>query len=148
MRALGRLTLARGRFGELDAIAKAAGFSALDGVALDIGVSSMQLDEAERGFSLRFDAPLDMRMERQGVTAAEILADAAEDELADIFYRFGEERAARRIARAIAHDRTREKFVSTLQLAHLDRARRAGAARRIDASRDKGVSGAAHRRQR
>ena len=116
---LGRLILARGRFGELDAIAKAAGFAALDGVALDIGVSSMQLDEAERGFSLRFDAPLDMRMERQGVTAADILADAAENELADIFYRFGEERAARRIARAIAHDRTREKFVSTLQLAHL-----------------------------
>ena len=116
---LGRLTLARGRFGALDAIAKAAGFPAVDSVVLDIGVSSMQLDEAQRGFSLRFDAPLDMRMERQGVTAADILADAAEDELADIFYRFGEERAARRIARAIAHDRRHEKFVSTLQLAGL-----------------------------
>ena len=91
----------------------------LDGVVLDIGVSSMQIDEPTRGFSLRFDAPLDMRMDMQGVTAADILAKASQDTLADIFFHFGEERAARRIARAIVADRQHSPFVSTLQLAHL-----------------------------
>src|SRR5579872_7196131 len=107
----GRLALVEGRFGELDAIARSQGFSALDGVVLDIGVSSMQLDEAQRGFSFRNDAPLDMRMGRSGRSAA--------DPLADILYHFGEERAARRIARAIVHDREAAAFVSTRQLASL-----------------------------
>jgi len=94
----GRLRLIHGRFAELDAIARRLGVDALDGVALDIGVSSMQLDEADRGFSLRFDAPLDMRMEREGRTAADILLEEDEATLADIFFQLGEERAARRIA--------------------------------------------------
>ncbi len=115
----GRLKLAPGRFGELDRIAADQGFPVVDGVALDIGVSSMQIDEAERGFSLRFDAPLDMRMEREGRSAADILAEADEAGLADILYHFGEERAARRLARAIVNDRKREPFVSTRQLAGL-----------------------------
>jgi 16S rRNA (cytosine1402-N4)-methyltransferase len=109
-----KLRLVEARFGDLDRVARD-----LDGVALDIGVSSMQLDEAERGFSLRFDAPLDMRMEGRGATAADILASASEQELADIFFHFGEERAARRIARAIVADRKAAPFVSTLQLASL-----------------------------
>ena len=109
-----RLRLVQARFGELDAHAQD-----LDGVALDIGVSSMQLDQAERGFSLRADAALDMRMEGQGRTAADILAEASQTELADIFFHYGEERASRRIARAIVADRDAAPFVSTQQLAGL-----------------------------
>jgi len=109
-----RLRLVEARFGGLDAHGEA-----LDGVALDIGVSSMQIDGAGRGFSLRFDAALDMRMESRGPTAADILAEASVAELADIFFYYGEERAARRIARAIVADRTEAPFVSTSQLAGL-----------------------------
>jgi 16S rRNA (cytosine1402-N4)-methyltransferase len=109
-----RLRLVEARFGALDKVARD-----LDGVALDIGVSSMQLDEAERGFSLRFDAPLDMRMEGRGATAADLLASASAEELADIFFHYGEERASRRLARAIVNDRATTPFVSTLQLAGL-----------------------------
>jgi 16S rRNA (cytosine1402-N4)-methyltransferase len=115
----GRFRLAEARFGELDAVARRLGAEAADGVVLDIGVSSMQLDEAARGFSLRFDAPLDMRMEARGRSAADILRDEDEATIADILYHFGEERAARRIARAIVADRTDEPFDSTLQLASL-----------------------------
>ena len=115
----GRLTLVEGRFAELDAIARRCGFDAVDGVALDVGVSSMQLDEAERGFSLRRDAPLDMRMEAAGRSAADILADDDEATIADILFFFGEERAARRIARAIVADRKTSPYVSTLQLAEM-----------------------------
>ncbi len=115
----GRLYLVEGRFGELDQIALRLGHERLDGIVLDIGVSSMQLDEAARGFSLRFDAPLDMRMEARGRTAADILAEDDEQTLADIFYHVGEERAARRIARAIVADRPSAPYVSTLQLARM-----------------------------
>jgi 16S rRNA (cytosine1402-N4)-methyltransferase len=79
----------------------------------------MQLDEAARGFSLRFDAPLDMRMEGRGRTAADILRDEDEAAIADILFHFGEERAARRIARAIVADRKLRPFASTLELAEL-----------------------------
>jgi 16S rRNA (cytosine1402-N4)-methyltransferase len=115
----GRLRLAEARFGELDAVARRLGAEAADGVVFDIGVSSMQFDEAARGFSLRFDAPLDMRMEARGRSAADILRDEDEATIADILHHFGEERAARRIARAIVADRTDAPFVSTLQLASL-----------------------------
>ncbi|HEX9170448.1 MAG TPA: 16S rRNA (cytosine(1402)-N(4))-methyltransferase RsmH [Roseiarcus sp.] len=114
-----RLQLAEARFGELDAVARRLGAEAADGVILDIGVSSMQLDEAARGFSLRFDAPLDMRMEAHGRSAADILRDEDEATIADILFHFGEERAARRIARAIVADRTARPFASTLELASL-----------------------------
>jgi 16S rRNA (cytosine1402-N4)-methyltransferase len=110
----GQLRLIEARFSDLDKHARA-----LDGVALDIGVSSMQLDQPERGFSLRYDAPLDMRMEAEGQTAADLLAETDEADLADIFYQYGEERASRRIARAIVADRDSAPFVSTLQLAGL-----------------------------
>ena len=115
----GRLRLAEARFGELDAVARRLGAEAVDGVVFDIGVSSMQLDEAARGFSLRFEAPLDMRMAAHGRSAADILREEDEATIADILYHFGEERAARRIARAIVADRTDAPFVSTLQLASL-----------------------------
>ena len=113
----GRLQLVEARFGELDAVARRLGVDAVDGVALDIGVSSMQFDEAARGFSLRFDAPLDMRMGRGGRSAADILRDEDEATIADILFHFGEERAARRIARAIVADRETKPFTSTLELA-------------------------------
>ncbi len=115
----GRLRLVEARFGDLCAVAQTLGLEKADGVVFDIGVSSMQLDEAERGFSLRFDAPLDMRMSRTGRTAADILRDEDENTIADILFHFGEERAARRIARAIVADRETSPFVSTLELARM-----------------------------
>ena len=105
-----RLTLAQGTFSELDRIAGGP----VDGVVLDLGVSSMQLDQAERGFSFQKDGPLDMRMGDEGPTAADLVNTAAEAEIADILFHYGEERAARRIARAIVAARP---FSRTLQLA-------------------------------
>ena len=113
----GRLELVEARFGELDEVAKRLGVDGVAGVVLDIGVSSMQLDEAARGFSLRFDAPLDMRMGGAGRSAADILRHEDEATIADILFHFGEERAARRIARAIVADRETKPFTSTLELA-------------------------------
>jgi 16S rRNA (cytosine1402-N4)-methyltransferase len=115
----GRLELIEARFGELDEVMRRLGVDAVDGIVLDIGVSSMQLDEAARGFSLRFDAPLDMRMGMSGRSAAEILRDEDEATIADVLFHFGEERAARRIARAIVADRKTKPFTSTLELAGL-----------------------------
>jgi 16S rRNA (cytosine1402-N4)-methyltransferase len=115
----GRLVLVEGRFGDLDDVAKRLGVDTVDGIVFDIGVSSMQLDEPKRGFSLRFDAPLDMRMGRSGRSAADILRDEDEATIADILFHFGEERAARRIARAIVADRQAKRFTSTLELAGL-----------------------------
>ncbi len=92
-----RLDLVEGTFSDLDAYATGG----LDGVVLDLGVSSMQLDMAERGFSFMADGPLDMRMSQKGASAADLVASASESVLADILYHYGEERAARPIARAI-----------------------------------------------
>jgi 16S rRNA (cytosine1402-N4)-methyltransferase len=113
----GRLELVEARFGELDEVVQRVGVEAVDGVALDIGVSSMQFDEAARGFSFRFDAPLDMRMGSAGRSAAEILRDEDEATIADILFHYGEERASRRLARAIVADRQTKPFTSTLELA-------------------------------
>lgn len=113
------LDLRAGSFGALDAIAAAAGSPALDGVVLDVGVSSMQIDQPARGFSFRKDGPLDMRMSREGASAADLVNTLPESVLADILFQYGEERAARRIARAIVADRRRAPFESTLQLAGL-----------------------------
>ncbi len=103
--AAGRLTLVEARFAELAQVAERFGFAPLDGVVADVGVSSMQFDEAERGFSFRNDGPLDMRMEGRGRSAADIVAEADAETLADILYHYGEERASRRIARAIVKAR-------------------------------------------
>ncbi|MCA0423584.1 MAG: 16S rRNA (cytosine(1402)-N(4))-methyltransferase RsmH [Proteobacteria bacterium] len=117
--AAGRLTLVHGRFGDLDSILDEAGIAAIDGVVLDIGVSSMQIDEAIRGFSFRHDGPLDMRMAQEGESAADLVNGADEAELADIFYHFGEERLSRLIARAIVTDRKAKPFTTTRQLADM-----------------------------
>ena len=114
-----RLSLVAGRFGSLDRIALSEGHARVDGVVLDIGVSSMQLDEADRGFSFRNDGPLDMRMERDGPSAADLINELSEAELADIFYHYGEERRARAVARAVIEARRRQPFATTKQLADL-----------------------------
>ena len=101
----GRLTLALGRFSEMDRLLAEAGVDATDGVVLDLGVSSFQLDEAARGFSFRFDGPLDMRMSLEGPTAADIVNTMDEAELARVIATLGEERFARRVARAIVASR-------------------------------------------
>jgi 16S rRNA (cytosine1402-N4)-methyltransferase len=109
-----RFRLVEGRFSELDA---ETGEGAVDGVVLDIGVSSMQLDEAERGFSFMRDGPLDMRMAADGPTAADLVNEAEPAEIARILYVYGEERESRRIARAIARRREEQPFSRTLELA-------------------------------
>jgi len=111
----GRLELAEGRFSDLDTIAGAP----VDGVVLDLGVSSMQLDRPERGFSFLREGPLDMRMSASGVSAADIVNEATETELADILYHYGEERQARRIARAIVRARAQAPFETTTGLAEV-----------------------------
>ncbi|MCT8161045.1 16S rRNA (cytosine(1402)-N(4))-methyltransferase RsmH [Pseudoruegeria sp. SHC-113] len=108
-----RLKLVEGTFSELDTYHD----TPLDGVVLDLGVSSMQLDLAERGFSFNKDGPLDMRMSQAGLSAADFVNEADEAEIADVLYLFGEERASRRIARAIVRAREAEPFTRTLQLA-------------------------------
>jgi 16S rRNA (cytosine1402-N4)-methyltransferase len=115
----GRLILAEGRFGDLESIAEEAGFVPVDGVVLDIGVSSMQLDDPARGFSFQGDGPLDMRMGGQGPTAAEIVNTESESTLADIFFHLGDERRARAVARAIAKQRADAPFARTSELAQL-----------------------------
>ncbi|HRK25132.1 MAG TPA: 16S rRNA (cytosine(1402)-N(4))-methyltransferase RsmH, partial [Beijerinckiaceae bacterium] len=115
----GRLSLIQGCFGDLDTLVRDSGVGSVDGVVLDIGVSSMQIDEALRGFSFRADGPLDMRMSSEGDSAAEIVNHADEAEIADILYHFGEERLSRPIARAIVGERKVRPFETTRQLADL-----------------------------
>ncbi|MFY0690854.1 MAG: 16S rRNA (cytosine(1402)-N(4))-methyltransferase RsmH [Paracoccaceae bacterium] len=109
-----RLTLIKGEFADLDRLAQ--DFLPLDGVVLDLGVSSMQLDQAERGFSFLRDGPLDMRMAQKGPSASDVVNQADEALLADILFQYGEERASRRIARAIIAARPLE---TTGQLAEV-----------------------------
>lgn len=115
----GRLALVQDRFSRLDTVAAALGHEAVDAVVLDIGVSSMQIDEAERGFSFRFDGPLDMRMAISGETAADLIQRLPEAELADLIYAYGEERLSRHIARAIVRERVLEPIVTTRRLADI-----------------------------
>ena len=117
--AQGRLKLIEGRFGDLRTILAGAAEPPLAGIVFDIGVSSMQIDEAARGFSFRHDAPLDMRMSGAGRSAADILLQEGEETIANILFHYGEERASRRIARAIVADRVAAPYVSTLQLAQM-----------------------------
>jgi 16S rRNA (cytosine1402-N4)-methyltransferase len=117
----GRLHLIEGRFGDMLSLLRDRGIAALDGVVMDLGVSSFQLDQAERGFSFRADGPLDMRMEKSGPSAADLVNSLPERDLADIIFRFGEERFARRIARAIVARRAEAPFTTTADLAALVR---------------------------
>ncbi|MCP5036782.1 MAG: 16S rRNA (cytosine(1402)-N(4))-methyltransferase RsmH [Rhodobacteraceae bacterium] len=114
-----RLVLIEGEFGDLAELAEDHGAAPLSGVVLDIGVSSMQIDQAERGFSFAQDGPLDMRMAQSGMTAAEIVNEAEEGVLADILFQYGEERASRRIARNIVKARKVVPFLTTAQLSEV-----------------------------
>jgi len=117
----GRLTVIEGRFGDMVALLAARGVSAVDGIALDLGVSSFQLDDAARGFSFRADGPLDMRMGPDGPSAADVVNGYEADRLADIFHRYGEERRARRIAAAIVRARADAPITRTAALADIVR---------------------------
>ena len=132
----GRLRLLHGRFGEMRDLLMARGVSAVDGIVLDLGVSSYQLDDPARGFSFRHAGPLDMRMGAAGTTAQDLVNSAPERELAGIIYRLGEERLARRIARAIVEARAKAPINSTYELAEIVRGAipggRPGGRQRID----------------
>jgi len=115
----GRLTLVQERFSNLAAVARGLGHDAVDGIVLDVGVSSMQLDEAARGFSFRLDGPLDMRMSNEGPTAADVVSVASDRDLASIIATLGEERHARAVARAIVAARGEAPIRTTRALADI-----------------------------
>jgi 16S rRNA (cytosine1402-N4)-methyltransferase len=123
----GRLHMSHGRFGDMLAVLTEAGVHALDGIVLDIGVSSFQIDDPSRGFSFQSDGPLDMRMGRHGLegsdlTAATLVNTLPERDLADLLYQLGEERASRRVARAIVAARSEAPIETTGRLASIIRA--------------------------
>ena len=115
----GQLTLLEGRFSRLDHLVENAGFSQVDGIVLDVGVSSMQLDQHHRGFSFRHDGPLDMRMEQSGPTAADLVNLVERANLTRIIGILGEERKASRVSRAIIERRAKMKFSTTADLANV-----------------------------
>ncbi|MDT7950588.1 MAG: 16S rRNA (cytosine(1402)-N(4))-methyltransferase RsmH [Acetobacteraceae bacterium] len=117
----GRLHLLQGCFGDMVRLLAERGVAALDAIVLDLGVSSFQIDAAERGFSFRADGPLDMRMAASGPTAADLVNTLGESELADTLYQLGEERLSRRIAKSIATARKEAPITTTLQLAEIIR---------------------------
>jgi 16S rRNA (cytosine1402-N4)-methyltransferase len=117
----GRLHLLQGQFGDMIELLDAVGVAALDGVVLDLGVSSYQLDDPARGFSFRADGPLDMRMGLHGTSAADLVNTLSEPALADVLFELGEERASRRIARAIAAARQQAPIETTAHLAAIIR---------------------------
>lgn len=117
-----RLRLIHAPFSDISGQLDALGVERIDGLVLDLGVSSMQLDQAERGFSFRYDAPLDMRMDQsRGETAADVVNEKDEGELADIIYLYGEERHSRRIAAAIVKARAIRRIETTKELAEIVR---------------------------
>ena len=120
----------RGNFAQMGEIAKAQGIDAVDGVLMDIGVSSYQLDTPERGFSYHHDAPLDMRMSQEGPSAKDLVNTLEERELADIIFRYGEDRSARRIAQGICQAREKASIETTAQLAEIIKASVPAAVRR------------------
>jgi 16S rRNA (cytosine1402-N4)-methyltransferase len=117
----GRLHIVQGRFGDMFDLLSARGIDAVHGVTLDLGISSMQIDQAERGFSFRFEGPLDMRMERSGQSAADLVNEMAERPLADLIFTFGEEKKARRVAKAIVAARALAPIHTTQHLAEIVR---------------------------
>jgi 16S rRNA (cytosine1402-N4)-methyltransferase len=117
----GRLTMIEGAFGSMDALLGEAGIGRVDGVTLDLGVSSPQIDDPRRGFSFRADGPLDMRMGNHGATAADAVNTMDEGDLANVIFRLGEERLSRRVARAIVQARTEAPIERTSQLAEIVR---------------------------
>ena len=118
-----RLIFVHGRFGDALELVKSAGYQQVDGFVLDIGVSSMQIDQAERGFSFRFDGPLDMRMDTSsGETAAHIVNTYEEEDIANLIYKYGEDRKSRIIARALVKERDIAPIDTTTRLAEIIRA--------------------------
>jgi len=117
----GRIELLVGRFGDMERLLKEAGVEKVDGVVLDIGVSSMQIDQAERGFSFMRNGPLDMRMSQEGVDAAYVVNNTDEKELADIIYKYGGEKKSRRVASAIIKARAENPITTTSELAKVVR---------------------------
>lgn len=115
----GRLTLVEDRFSNLAEVCAAQSLGSVDGIVMDVGVSSMQLDQSERGFSFRLNGPLDMRMSQEGPTAADVVATASETDLANIIYIFGEERHSRGVARAIVAARNEAPITTTRALADI-----------------------------
>ena len=111
-----RVTVIHDNFSNIARIAEEYSIAEADGIIADLGVSSFQLDNAERGFSYMQDAPLDMRMSKSGRSAADIVNELSEKELADIIFRYGEERFARQIARAIVSSRNEKRIETTLEL--------------------------------
>lgn len=114
-----RLIPLQGCFGDIESLLASAGVERINGLVLDIGVSSIQLSTAERGFSFQKDGPLDMRMSKEGTSAADVVNTASEKELADIIFQYGEERASRQIARKIVSVRAAAPLTTTLQLAEV-----------------------------
>lgn len=111
-----RISFANANFSELEAVAVKNGFGQVDGILLDLGVSSLQLDNAERGFSFQKEGPLDMRLSGQGSSAADLVNNLPETELADVIWKYGEERQSRRIARAIVKNRPLHRSTELAQL--------------------------------
>lgn len=114
-----RFKLLLGNFADMESVLAEAGVERVDGIVLDLGVSSMQLDRAERGFSFRQDGPLDMRMGSDGTTAADIVNTMKQEELADLIYLYGDERASRKIASAIVRARALSPIETTRQLVEI-----------------------------
>lgn len=123
-------TVIRTNFAQMDTVLNARGVQKVNGILMDIGVSSHQLDDGARGFSFHEDAPLDMRMSQEGTTAADLCNTMGEEQLAEIFFRYGEEKFSRRIAAAIVRERETAPIQTTLQLAELIKAAVPAAARR------------------
>lgn len=132
-----RLRLLQGRFGDMAELLAAEGVTAVDGVVLDLGISSDQIDSAERGFAFSLDGPLDMRMDRESPDAAAFVNEAPEEEIADVIYRYGEERRSRAVARAIVAARAERPITRTRELAEIV-ARAVGRPRRQDSGQGGG----------
>ena len=114
-----RFSFVHSKFSQIDKISKETKEKEINGFVFDIGVSSMQLDDANRGFSFMQDGPLDMRMSQDGQTASDLINKKDKDELADIIYHYGDERNSRKIARNIEKHRTQKKIEITIELAEI-----------------------------
>lgn len=130
LEAFGNVTFARGNFSRMEELARVNGIEGADGILMDIGVSSHQLDDPERGFSYHHDAPLDMRMSQEGLTAAELVNTLPKRELAGIILRYGEDKSAGRIAEGICRAREQARIETTGQLAEIIKASVPAAVRR------------------
>jgi 16S rRNA (cytosine1402-N4)-methyltransferase len=127
-----RFKFLQGKFSQMAELLESEGVAGVNGVVLDVGVSSMQVDEAERGFSFMREGPLDMRMSARGVSAADFINSAEEKELADTIYRYGGEKKSRYIAKAILQAREKEPITTTLEFAQIVRAAIHGKKEKID----------------